>query len=214
MHVVLINGPAGAGKNTLANKMRVELHDRIRSQSAVRKLLEADVPRIAIEEHKDPLIHMLFAFAASLSVIELAYDPYDLAEYTRLKGVRMLGRTGREWQITWADAMRAADSNVFIDGLHTKLKNMSATIALVPDCGFVDEYLRAVTRYGERNVTLIYLDEWKPNAPFYSHLDRFNDDIRVCLRDYANLTNPTHVTAVSYVLGRIEENSKQQSLAF
>lgn len=214
MHIVLINGPAGAGKNTLAKEMRPELRTGIRKSKELQGIMRHSTSSISIDEFKQPLINMLFAFAESLSMIELGCDTSDERLYEQLKKTRMLGRTGRAWQIIWADAMRAADSAVFVDGLHEKVKNMALDIALVPDCGFEDEFEHTVNKFGKDNVTLIYLDGWEKDVPIYKHGDRYKDDIRRCLRDWAHLVNPSSLIAAHYVLGRMSENAKQQALDF
>lgn len=213
MHIVLLNGPAGAGKNTLAIQIRTQLFSRINNEAGIRKLLKRPVSSIAIEEFKQPLINMLFAFAESLSVIELG-TPITPSVYEDLKKTEMLGRLGREWQICWADAMRKLDPDVFVNGLHTKLKGINPDIAIVPDLGFGQEYTRTVDRFGSSNVTMFYLDGWRPESPIYKHYDVFKNDIRICLRDYASMVNPTASQAAAYIIGRMEENASQQSLAF
>lgn len=213
MHIVLLNGPAGAGKNTLAIQMRTQLQSRINNSHSVRQLLKRPVSSIEIEEFKQPLINMLFAFAESLSLIELgtAITP---SLYEDLKKTQMLGRLGREWQIIWADAMRKADPDVFVDGLHAKVRGINPDIAIIADCGFPGEYTRTVDRFGSSNVTLFYLDGWRENSPIYKHYDIFKNDIRMCLRDYSSMVNPAAAQAAAYILGRMEENASQQSLAF
>ena len=214
MHVVLINGPAGAGKNTMAERIRPLLQKKYRAHREL-ETRNGEVSAISVEEHKQPLIHMLFAFAESLGVIELGVTPIGNSKlYEMLKNKVMLGRTGRQWQITWADAMRATDSQVFIRSLYARAEAMKLDVVLVPDCGFADEYNAAVNQYGADNVTMIYLDGWQPDVIQYRHYDRFKDDIRVCLRDWASLQNPTPDAAAAYIFGRIVDNAKQVHFGF
>lgn len=207
MHIVLINGPAGAGKNTLAERIKAQLFTRA---AAANIKLE----RIGIEEHKQPLIDMLYAFAESLSAVQ--YNETRTAElYERLKDTKLLGHTGRQWQITWANAMRGMNPNVFTDFLHTKARNMKLDVLISPDCGFYNEYQEGHRRAGgTANLTMIYLDGWKPNVAQYVHGESFHNDNRMCLRDLAMLENPSGSDAASYIFDKIAMAHAQSSLTF
>ena len=198
MHVVLINGPAEAGKNTLAAQTRIELFKILNESNLKPKTLAW---RIGVEEFKQPLIDMLYAFAESLSVIDLGATRSPTL-YEELKKEVMLGQTGRQWQITWADAMRAVKPDVFVEFLTRKIENMQLDVALVPDCGFPDELL------GHKSVllnTVVYLDGWKDNKRIYSHGEQFENDIRICLRGDADIVNPHPHELAMYIYSKMSQ---------
>lgn len=181
MHVIYFNGPPGAGKSHMAKDML--------------GLLASPTTRIKIESHIEILRYMLIDFAERQGIVR---------DYVTLKNIKMLGHTGREWQIAWANSMRAVDPFVFVNDLDRRLKirhDDGYDFICVDDLGFPNELKGIFTRdFPEWNHTIVYLE--KRVGGGYSDGEPFQNDNRTCFRNSADLIDPTpeelakHVTKI------------------
>lgn len=208
MHVVLINGPAGAGKTYFANALRTELFSVLRKN---RLIPPSGVLSVLHCGFKEPLREMLFQFAESAGVLDFAHRSEDA--YVKLKETNICGLLGREWQIVWGESMRAKDIDIFSKILWSRLCNILPQIAVVDDLGFEHEYsfIKEVTRREDR-FTTFYLDQ-RDGTAAYNHGQRFRNDSRICLRDNAELANPRVEAAAAYIVGEML-TAAQPSLNF
>lgn len=188
MHMVLLNGPAGAGKNTFADKLRTELFPRMR-KAGVKSVAADGVYRVAVLEYKQPMIDMLFAFAESLSLIEIGANRADTDLYRLLKDADMLGVKGRQHMIDWSEAMKKRTPNIWVDFLIQKARNMQCDVVIVADCGFENEVEIPRRKLGATNVDFIYFDGWQANPKRYTHGQNFDNDSRFCLRNYTAMSD-------------------------
>jgi nicotinamide riboside kinase len=183
MHLVMINGAPKSGKSHLA----MQLQERLRFSNS-RSVLRAGLV--------DCLRVMLIAFYGHAGGQS---EPY---EATRDRDI--IGRTGREWMILWAAAMRAKDPEVFPKLLHARIqehiKVAPNTVFIIDDLGFQNEHDFFYREYGSK-LTVVYME--KRTQRVYGHGAVFENDIRQCLRMDAHLVDPSAEEVVSQ-LTRLE----------
>lgn len=176
--IVLINGAPGSGKSTLA------------------QAVEHYKSCVHIDSFAAPLRRQLVSFIQS----ELGITPPPYAESKKLD---IYGRTGRQWMIEWGLAGRRLDENMWAKALVARLDHVwDANVFVIDDLGFASEhqYLTQFTHDNpEYRVFTVYLgsEYWLPAVASsglqlpYNHYEQFDNDSRICLRNYARLTNPS-----------------------
>lgn len=176
--IVLINGAPGSGKSMLA------------------QTITYDRSWWHIDSFAAPLRRQLVSFIRS----ELGITPPPYAESKKLA---IYGRTGRQWMIEWGLAGRRLDENMWAKALVARFDHVwDANVFIIDDLGFASEQ-QYLTQFAHDNpeyrLFTVYLDsehwlpadERKSSHRGYKHYEQFDNDSRICLRNYARLTNPT-----------------------
>jgi len=216
MHVVLINGPAGAGKTVYADGLTKRLKEILSHKIYEKKHGVASVLRAGF---KDPGRHMLYAFAASVSLIPLTYDPFDDALYEWLKDQTIAGVKGRHWMISWLEAMRKEQGDVLERLFLIKSQRINPDVVISDSMGFPAEleFFKRAARdpdSGVLGVTSLYLDGslWNHKYEIYRDGQQFPNDSRICLINQVKYVNVNIHDLAETIADSIQMHAAQSTL--
>lgn len=176
MKFILINGEAQVGKSTWAK-------DFVQAMAGTETYWDIEILSVVA-----PVQKMLAAFATHLDANNAYFS------YQELKQMNLAGRTGREWMIMWADAMRADNEDSLIRILFESALNASKSmheysrrkLYIVENLGMLNE-LRWFENVASSFLT-VHLDTRATRS--YANGEQFDNDNRFCLRDLCEYVNP------------------------